>query len=96
MNENNLTEYRKRIDKIDAKIGKLVKERLEIVEDVGKLKAKFNVSVKDEKRINEVYKNLAENTGLCIDDAEKIYSPLIKHCINTEKEIKNKCKIQNL
>ncbi len=92
MDENNLSEYRKRIDKIDAKIGKLVKERLEIVHDVGKLKANFDISVRNEDRINEVYKNFAENSGLLFDDAKKIYSLLIEHCINIEKEIKTKNK----
>ncbi|CEG12607.1 Prephenate dehydratase (fragment) [groundwater metagenome] len=92
MDENNLSEYRKRIDKIDAKIGKLVKERIEIVKDVGKLKANFDISVRDEDRINEVYKNFVENSGLLFDDAKKIYSPLIEHCIHIEKEIKTKNK----
>ncbi len=84
---NDLAKYRKRIDKIDSKIGKLIRERLEIVRDVGKLKANLGISIKDEKRINKVYKNFAENSGLCLNDAEKIYSPLIEHCINMEEKI---------
>ncbi len=92
MDENNLSEYRKRIDKIDAEIGKLIKERIEIVKDVGKLKVNFDMSVRDENRINEVYKNFAENSGLLFDDAKKIYSLLIEHCINIEKEIKTENK----
>lgn len=92
MNENNLADYRKKIDEIDAKIGKLVKERLEIVKEVGKLKANFDISVRDKDRINEVYKNFAGNSGLPFDDAKKIYSLLVEHCINIEKEIKTKNK----
>ncbi|MDI6730820.1 MAG: chorismate mutase [Candidatus Altarchaeum sp.] len=92
MDENNLSEYRKRIDKIDVKIGKLVKERIKIVKDVGKLKANFDISVRDEDRINKVCKNFAENSELLFDDAKKIYSLLIEHCINIEKKIKTKNK----
>jgi len=94
MNENNLADYRKKIDEIDAKIGKLVKERLEIVRSVGKLKANFDISVRDEDRINEVYKNFAENSGLLFDDAKKIYSLLVEYCINIENEVKTKIKTE--
>lgn len=81
-----LEEYRKKIDEIDAKIGKLLKERIEIIKEVGILKANTNISVRDNKRIKKIYKNLSENTGLCIADAEKIYSPLIRYCILIEEE----------
>jgi len=87
-----LKKYRKRIDKIDTKIGKLIKERVEIIKEVGKFKAKKNISVKDEKRVDEIYKNLAETTGLFIDDVKKIYSPLIEYCINTEEKIRESYK----
>lgn len=90
MNEDILAEYRKNINKIDAEIGKLVKERLEIVKNVGKLKANSDIDVIDKNRINEVYKNFAKNSGLSFDDAKKIYSPLVEHCINIETKIKEK------
>lgn len=92
MNEKDLLEYRKKVDEIDAKIGKLIKERVEIVKDVGKLKVYLNLPVKDEERIEKVYKNLAENSGLCIEDAKKIYCALIKYCLDIEEEIKNNAK----
>ncbi|NCS91345.1 MAG: chorismate mutase [Candidatus Altiarchaeum hamiconexum] len=68
-------------------MGKLIRERLEIVGDVGKLKVNSGISVKDEERIKKVCKNFAENSGLCLNDAKKIYSPLIEYCIKMEEKI---------
>ncbi|NCN65553.1 MAG: chorismate mutase, partial [Candidatus Altiarchaeum hamiconexum] len=86
MNKENLADYRKRIDEIDAEIGKFIRERLEIVGKVGKLKVNSDISVTDEERIKKVYKNFAEKSGLCLNDAKKIYSPLIEYCIEMEEK----------
>jgi len=86
-NEKTLEYYRKKIDTIDAEIGKLIRERLEIVRNVGKLKTDLGIPIRNEERIEDVYKKFAESSRLCINDTKKIYSRLIEYCIKIEEKI---------
>lgn len=86
MNSDELNEYRKKIDEIDDKIIELLKERIKIVEKVGKWKRNFNKEISDNERENEIYKRISKNLNIEISKAKEIYEGIIKYCKEMEKK----------
>ena len=77
----NLEDLRKKIDKTDAKIVKLVAERLRIAEEIGKSKREQGNQIEDRERervvLNHV-KALAQSENINPEDIENIYQQLVK------------------
>lgn len=71
---------RNKIDRIDTKILRLLKKRLKLAKQVGKLKDAQGFEIEDRKREEEVYKSLKKNAQkFNIDPAfvVKIYERII-------------------
>ena len=57
----NLQSFREQIDSIDEQILKLLEKRMDLVRDVGKLKAKLDLAVEDLNREQEIIERLTKH-----------------------------------
>lgn len=79
---------RKKIDKIDEQILKLLKKRVDVVEKIGKYKKNNNIPIKDVKREKEVIEVLvkkAKEYGLSKDIIQKIWRNIFDYSYKVEK-----------
>ena len=58
-----LQSFREKIDIIDEKILDLLKQRMDLVRDVGKLKAKLDLAVEDLSREKAIVKRLTKHVS---------------------------------
>lgn len=77
-----LNSLRKKINKIDNNLLKLISKRFEICKKIGKFKNKNNIKIYDKKREKLIFKNLKEKSKKyklnekCI---EKVFKIIIKN-----------------
>ncbi|AEH23555.1 prephenate dehydratase [Thermodesulfobacterium geofontis OPF15] len=90
MKNNKLQELREKIDKIDTQIVELLKERIEVAKEIGKLKENMGYESFDLLREKEILnKVLKINQKVFPEDALKvIYSEIIKACRSAQQKIK--------
>lgn len=84
-----LEELRDEIDRIDARILELIKERLDVGREIGKLKKEKNMAVRDKERERLIIKKVRENAkdaGIPQDNIERIFNELIRINIKIEDE----------
>jgi len=62
MEEDKISELRKRIDSVDRTILRLLEERLKIAREIMKIKIKKGLKITDRKRESEILKNLTKKT----------------------------------
>lgn len=84
-----LENLRKQIDEVDARITKLIGERIRIAEEIGRGKRAKGWSIEDrerEKRVLENVRRVAQRQNIGIDggDLEDIYERIIAACKNKE------------
>ena len=84
---DDISNWRKRIDKIDEKILKLLNERAKCAVEIGKLKSKNNLKVYDPRREKNIISHLRKiNEGPLSDDAiQRLFECLIKESRQIEK-----------
>lgn len=78
-----LEDLRKKIDETDAKIVKLIAERVRIAEEIGKEKKRKQGQVEDRKREEIVLENvrsIAQQEGISQEDVESVYRQIIAIC----------------
>jgi chorismate mutase len=71
---------RKKIDTVDEKIVLLLKERMDLCKNIGAIKAKNGLSVKDHRREDEVYLHVmakALESGLDPQKIEAVFKDII-------------------
>ncbi len=71
---------RKKIDAVDSKIVLLLKERMDLCRSIGTLKVKNALSVKDQRREDEVYLHVmakALEVGLDPQKVEAVFKDII-------------------
>ena len=76
----NLTTLRKKIDAVDERIVLLLKERMDICKNIGALKVKNDLPVKDYQREDEVYLHImtkALEAGLDPQKVEAIFKQIV-------------------
>jgi chorismate mutase len=76
----NIVTLRKKIDTVDEKIVLLLKERMDLCKNIGAIKAKNGLSVKDHRREDEVYLHVmakALESGLDPQKIEAIFKGII-------------------
>lgn len=81
---------RKKIDRIDNKLIKLLMKRNEAVRVVGIYKKENNIPTLDKKRWNKVLKNRLESAkklGLSEDFVEKVWNLIHKEALRIEGEV---------
>lgn len=71
-----LDEYRLKIDEIDQKINNLLDERFDIAKEISKIKKKENINLTDNKREQEIFKNLEDKRYS--KDKIEIYKKIIE------------------
>ena len=58
--DERILDLREKIDKIDKKIINLIKNRMDIAKEVGKIKSTLNIPIEDKKREEEIISRLVE------------------------------------
>ncbi len=87
---DSLKPYRRKIDGIDRQIIDLLKQRYDVIREVGTLKAHENIASVLPDRVDEVRENaarLAAEQGLDEAFIRHLYAQLIEHSCNLEEEI---------
>ena len=83
----NKTDLRNKIDVIDKQIALLLKERFDIVKQIGEYKKENNLPITCKEREAEVIKNVTkefeENSQ--INAVKSIYESVIRECTNLQK-----------
>ena len=77
--------YRKEIDKIDKEIVKLLKERMAVSEEIGKIKKEKNIPVTDKEREEEKLKEIADMAGLHYPSIHNIYTSIFEESRKIQK-----------
>lgn len=85
----NIIEYRKNLDKVDSEIAKLLKERMDIVKEIGIYKRENNLSTEDSNRENKIYENLESEIG---EEYKKIIRPIYGEIFKESKKLIAKIK----
>jgi chorismate mutase len=84
-----LNELRNEINTIDEELVQILAKRLEIVREIGKIKKEINVDPLDEKRWQEVLKQVFETAkkhAISQDLVKKIYEVIHKTALEIEKD----------
>jgi chorismate mutase len=88
----NINQLRKKIDKVDEQILRLLSERVKTCESIGSVKKEHGISIKDACRENEVYAHVKEKSvelALNPMQVESVYRQIIDMC-NSAQELKEK------
>jgi chorismate mutase len=78
-----LEQYRKQVDRVDALILKALAERAKICVVIGKVKKKRGMSIRDVSRENDVYKSVKEKSvefGLNPVQVEAVFREIVNMC----------------
>jgi len=81
---NEINELRRRIDKIDSGILKLLEERWAITNSIGRIKRRKGVEYYDPDREEEIIRKLTSKTKLNRTFVEKTFKSIIRHCRKDE------------
>ena len=84
-----LEDLRKKIDETDAKIVKLVAERIRIAEEIGKKKREEGEQIESrerEKIVLENVKSIAREENMSQEYIENIYRQIVAACKGTQKK----------
>lgn len=85
-----ISDWRKKIDSIDARIVSLIERRAKAVKEIGKIKKKKGFSVYNKAREIEVMKNAVKKSKGVLPKKEitAIYRKIISACRSLEAKIK--------
>ncbi len=79
---------RKRIDEIDEQILRLLKERMDVCENIGVIKREQRIPVRDRQRENEQYTRITEiasKLGLNPQEVIAVYQEIIAMSIRAQE-----------
>lgn len=85
-----LKSYRQKIDDLDAEIVELLRQRYDVIREVGHIKARENLPAVLQDRVDEVVGNaerMALEQGLDAEFIRDLYVQLVKHSCNLEEDI---------
>ncbi|PZP56684.1 MAG: chorismate mutase [Micavibrio aeruginosavorus] len=83
-----LKPYRTKIDALDDKIVDLLKQRFDIIQEVGALKARENIPAILEDRVREVIDRAGERAGSHENEIREIYTLMVTIACDLEEKIK--------
>ena len=84
MNDERLTEARKKINEVDEKMAKLFEERMHVTKEIAEYKKENGLPIFDESREKEVIKN---NTNyIDSEDYKSYYTEFIQSVMDISKE----------
>jgi chorismate mutase len=82
---NKLYFWRKKIDRIDSRILRLLEKRQGICVKIGKWKKSKGIPIRDKKREAEIIKNKCSKTKLERKFVTRLYRLIIEHCVSRER-----------
>ena len=77
-----MLKYRKKIDKIDSEIIKLLIQRVKVSKELGKYKYRNSIKIYDKQREKEIFNRLkiiCEQKGLDEKYINKVFKTIIEH-----------------
>jgi len=77
--------WRKKIDRIDSRILRLLEKRERVCVKIGKWKKSRGIPIRDKKREAEIIKNKCSKTKLDKKFVTRLYRLIIEHCVSKEK-----------
>ena len=82
-----ILELRQQIDKLDEEIIRLLKKRMGISKEVGKLKEKLEIPVEDKTRENEIIDRLTPQAGRNLSEEQliRIFTAVFKSSKQVQK-----------
>ena len=89
MKDNKLIELRKEIDAVDNQIKELLIKRMDICLDIAAYKKRHNLCVKDEKREENILKNLSKNEKYS-NLVFCIWKPIMEYSKNLQEQSQEK------
>lgn len=87
-----ISDWRKRIDEVDAKLVELLSDRSGCVVEIGRIKGRRRLAVRDPQREERILQRIARNNkGPLADEAlARIFEAIIHECIRLEEQVENK------
>ena len=85
MEDNTLTELRKEIDTIDDQLRELLIKRMDICLDIAVYKKRHNLCIKDERREEDILKNLSKNEKYS-NLVSCIWKPIMEYSKNLQEQ----------
>jgi len=82
---------RKKVDEIDEKILYFLKERVEVCKDIGAIKRKHGIPIRDHRREDEVYTNIrkkASELELNPHEVKAVYQEIIAMSTHAQADTK--------
>jgi monofunctional chorismate mutase len=85
--DKRILELRRQIDNLDEEIIQLLKTRMGISREVGKLKEKLDIPVEDTNRENEIIERLTHQTGQNLSEQQliRIFTAVFKSSKQVQK-----------
>ena len=85
--DNRILELRQQIDTLDEEIIHLLKKRMGISKEVGKLKEELDIPVEDKTRENEIIERLTHQTGQNLSEEQliRIFTAVFKSSKQMQK-----------
>lgn len=86
-----LSDWRRKVDEIDANILELLEQRAEIVSEIGRLKIESNLPVLDEGREQQIYSRISIKPGsiLSIESAICIFRCIVRESRRIQMRARN-------
>ncbi len=83
-----ISDWRERIDEVDAKLVDLLSDRSGCVMEIGKIKSRRQVAVRDPRREERILERIVHhNKGPLADEAvARIFEAIIHECIRLEEQ----------
>lgn len=86
-----LSGYRQRIDEIDLEILRLINQRTEVVEGIGRIKRQLSLPIYEPKREEDVYRNITENNRgpLPSEAVKRVFERIIDEMRSVQRDRMN-------
>ncbi len=87
-----ISDWRKRIDEVDAKLVDLLSDRSGCVVEIGKIKRCRQLAVRDPQREERILGRIVRNNKgpLANDAVARIFKTIIHECIRLEEQLEEK------
>lgn len=84
-----ISDWRKRIDEVDAKLIDLLSDRSSYVVEIGKIKRRRELAVRDSQREKLILGRIARNNKgpIAGDAVARIFETIIHECIRLEEQL---------
>ena len=87
-----ISDWRKRIDEVDARLLDLLSDRSACVMEIGRIKRRRQLAVRDPQREERILgRIIRDNKGPLADEAvARIFETIIRECIRLEEQVEKK------